>query len=322
MIRSPFKHGHNHHNNQGHPHDHEDADADRTNPYNSEGFELEIDEAGVISDDDAAADDNVDEVSSVSSSSKKSTKKKKKKYCGGGAIKTTLGLFGLCGLVGLAAALIKVTNDRASTEFQLATNKQVSPTSSSKSGKGCKSEFKVCVINPFFGIFSWLEYITDCNNKPFALPDEKDFTKEWKKYVRNCSGFWGNVFFLIQYVTVYIVNLFCGPARRALNAGAVAFAPATRALNHLLGLSDINVWLNGIDLNSVADFFNNAAPSPACDDAGSSMNAVFVGDMCIDEMVDNAGTFATYVDTCLNDDGWDWNEVEDYVDNFFAGIWS
>mmetsp|Transcript_23885 Transcript_23885/g.39366 ORF Transcript_23885/g.39366 Transcript_23885/m.39366 type:complete len:306 (-) Transcript_23885:236-1153(-) len=297
---------------QDHNHNQEDADRHQTSNH-SEGIGIEI----ITSASGDAADDNADGVNDVSSmrpSSKKS--KKNSKYAG--VVKTTLGIIFVGSFISLAVALVKVKKGINSTELQLAMSKETS-SASSKSGKSCKNdEFKVCVIEPFIGIFSFLTDITDCTNGPFNLPDEKDFFKDWKKYVRNCSGFWGNVFYFIQYVTVYIVNLFCSPARRVLNANV--FAPATRALDQLAGISDVHEWLEGIDFAAIGNFIDNNVPNPECNDARNSIEAIFVGDVCTDEIVDKVDKFASYVNVCLNDDDWDWDAVEDFVSDLFEPI--
>eukprot|EP00985_Skeletonema_marinoi_P019402 scaffold11118_cov229-Skeletonema_marinoi.AAC.2 len=295
--------------------DYNQEDADRHHTTNdSEGIEIE---AAVTSDDAADGiadgDDNVSSTSMRPSSYKKS--KKNSKYAGAGVVKTTLGVIFFGCFIGLAVAFAKATSGNASTELQLAMSKEVSASSASKSGKSksCKNEFEVCVRNPVLGIFSFVTSIIDfdCSTGPFDLPDEKEFSKDWKKYVRNCSGYWGNNFYLIQYTIVYIVNKLCEPGRRVLYAGAGVFAPATRALTATgfkKFLDNVQNLINDINLPSIA----NIAPtstSTACGNLVGLIEVVVAGEVCIDEIMDNVDMFASNVGVCLIDEI-NWEPIE------------
>lgn len=256
-------------------------EADRpTNPEDSEGLQIEIADAAVINDDAA---DGVNGVPSMSPSSKKN---KKKKY--GGLTKiiivTTFAVAAI--VIGVAAS--KAAN-RTSTDLQLAKNQAQadSMTSHSKSGKGCKDEVEVCVFDPIGDIFSYILNIFF--GGPYTVPDEDlpdvtDFSKYLKKYNRNCTDFWANVFYVIQYVIVSILNSLCGPSRRVLTAGAAVIAPATRALNEV---SALVMGLIPTECN------------------GLLYVLIGLGDgvVCIEEIADDIAPLDSLIGTCL-DSGW------------------
>ncbi len=72
-----------------------------------------------------------------------------------------------------------------------------------------------------------------------------------------------------------------------------------------------------IDFEEIGNWIDSNAPSPACDDAYNSFEALFVGDVCTDEIVANRDQFASFFNVCLNDDNWDWEAVEDSIVNLF-----
>jgi len=274
----------------------------RTNPEDSEGLEIEINDAAaaaVISDD--AADDHADGVNEVPSMSP-SSKKKKKKY-GGLAKATMIVLACSAAAIGIGAAASKATN-RASTDLQLAMNQAQadSMTSYSKSGKGCKDEVQVCVVDPITDIINWLGYII--TGGPFTVPDEdlpdvKDFSKYLKKYNRNCTDFWANVFYVIQYVIVSIINSLCDNGKRALTASAAVIAPATRALNE------------------VSAFVTGLIPKE-CSGLLTGLLGLVAGEVCIEEIADNITGLESAIDTCVDAD---WSGMDMAVMQEAVTIW-
>ena len=271
---------------QSHPH----ADR-RTNPADSEGLGIEMYDAAVISDD--AADDHADRdgVNGVPSMSPSPKNNKKKKY-GGLLTKSIIVLACLAAAIGIGAAASKAAN-RASTDLQLAMNQAQadSMTSYSKSGKGCKDEVEICVVDPIFDIISWFGYIF--TGGPFTVPDKelpdvKDFSKYLKKYNRNCTDFWANVIYVIQYVIVSIINSLCGPGRRALTASAAVIAPAARALNE------------------VSAFVTGLIPTE-CNGLLAGLVAIGAGEVCIEEVAKNITGLESAIDTCVDAD---WSSLD------------
>jgi len=260
-----------------------DCRTNNNNPEDSEGLEIEINDAAaaVISDDGA---DGVNEVPSMNPSSKK----KKKKHAG--LTKTIIILASLAAAIIIGVEASKAAK-RASIEFQLAMNQAQADTEAySKSGKGCK-EFQVCVIDPIKDIVGDFGLLKPDESGDYLdeLPDANFFYKYIKTYTRNCNHFWARVIYIIQVVIATIVNSLSDPARRALNAGAAVFAPATRALNDM-----------GAFMIYVIDQLKDLIPAD-CVGLVERLGALFKEGGCIDIGKEIVGLEAV-VDTCVDAD--------------------
>ncbi len=190
----------------------------------------------------------------------------------------------------------------------------VSSYSHSKSGKGCKNEFQVCVIDPIIDIIYWLKYLL--TGGPFTVPDDQlpdaeDFTKYLKKYNRNCVHFWAYVFYVIQYVIVSIINSLWGGTRRALQTSSEILMPADveavmdSAVTALAGMRETIQDLMDSTATASAGMGETvqglvALPDKACVGLFEGLGGLVVGEVCIKEIADDIVGLDTAMDTCVN----------------------
>ena len=78
---------------------------------------------------------------------------------------------------------------------------------SGKSGKG-QAGLLECVIDPIGFVLSG----SICTNAPDEQPSKKEFDKYvWKPYMKECGGFWSDVFYIVMRILLWFCDMFSMP---------------------------------------------------------------------------------------------------------------